>query len=90
MTAMKVKQFSGTLLFFLFYCVCYAQTVTSIIPLPNNITWGKDSFSFSPCTHLVWDNKNAALKDALYPLVMKIKTAAGLICYHQVTVARIR
>jgi len=78
MTAMKVKQFSGIVVCLLFYFICFSQHVSNIIPLPNHIEFAKDSFTFSLCTQLRFNNKDTMLRNALNPLITKMKTAAGI------------
>ena len=60
------------------FCIsAFAQNV-NIIPLPASANVESGSFTFTKTTCIIYDRKNDALQTALYPLLYKLKQAAGI------------
>lgn len=75
---MKKRFIFLTFLFLSFFLNTIAQSKHSIIPLPQKTKWRKGAFIFTPCTQLIFDESNQKVKDAVAPLIIKLKKAAGI------------
>jgi len=60
------------------FCIsAFAQNV-NIIPLPASANVESGNFTFTKTTCIIYDRKNDALQTGLYPLLYKLKQAAGI------------